>query len=283
VHVPQPEAEKASSSASRIVLVAELPRGYPSRSPPDLQLSTSTGETVPAEIAEGALVAFANLWADAAGEVMLFECVSWLEERLKHYASKREMHAQRQEAAREARMAQHAARQENALLLASNLMGRFAHGETLIDRKSVFQAHVARLESPDDVDLLIGALKSDKKIARATHNMVAWRCGRASDNDDDGESAAGRRLAELLSLAGAENVLVVVSRWYGGIHLGPDRFKHINNVARALLVKEGFVGRGGSARSGTKQVKSTTAAAAAGVRNGKSKKLSGKKLKKRGR
>ena len=58
VHVPQPEAEKASSSASRIVLVAELPRGYPSRSPPDLQLSTSTGETVPAEIAEGALVAF---------------------------------------------------------------------------------------------------------------------------------------------------------------------------------------------------------------------------------
>ena len=75
VHVPQPEAEKASSSASRIVLVAELPRGYPSRSPPDLQLSTSTGETVPAETAEGALVAFANLWADAAGEVMLFECV----------------------------------------------------------------------------------------------------------------------------------------------------------------------------------------------------------------
>jgi hypothetical protein len=26
-----------------------------------------------------------------------------------------------------------------------------------------------------------------------------------------------------------------VSRWYGGIHLGPDRFKHINNCARNVL------------------------------------------------
>lgn len=36
------------------------------------------------------------------------------------------------------------------------------------------------------------------------------------------------------------NVLVVVSRWYGGILLGPDRFKHINNCARNLLVDEGY-------------------------------------------
>ncbi|XP_007246228.2 protein IMPACT isoform X3 [Astyanax mexicanus] len=36
------------------------------------------------------------------------------------------------------------------------------------------------------------------------------------------------------------NVLVVVSRWYGGILLGPDRFKHINNCARNILVQEGY-------------------------------------------
>ena len=34
---------------------------------------------------------------------------------------------------------------------------------------------------------------------------------------------------------------VVVSRWFGGVHLGPDRFKDINNVARALLLQEGYV------------------------------------------
>lgn len=36
------------------------------------------------------------------------------------------------------------------------------------------------------------------------------------------------------------NVVVVVSRWYGGILLGPDRFKHINNCARNILVEEGY-------------------------------------------
>lgn len=36
------------------------------------------------------------------------------------------------------------------------------------------------------------------------------------------------------------NVMVVVSRWFGGILLGPDRFKHINNCARNILVEEGY-------------------------------------------
>ena len=46
---------------------------------------------------------------------------------------------------------------------------------------------------------------------------------------------AGSNLAHLLHVLGAENVLVVVTRWYGGIHLGNDRFKHINAAARDSL------------------------------------------------
>lgn len=57
------------------------------------------------------------------------------------------------------------------------------------------------------------------------------------DNDDDGEDAAGGRLAHLLELRKESSVLVVVSRWFGGIELGPKRFAHINNVARELLVE----------------------------------------------
>lgn len=37
------------------------------------------------------------------------------------------------------------------------------------------------------------------------------------------------------------NVIVVVSRWFGGTHLGPDRFKHINTAARGAVVKGEFV------------------------------------------
>jgi len=43
------------------------------------------------------------------------------------------------------------------------------------------------------------------------------------DNDDDGETAAGGRLAHLLQVMDVWNMLVVVSRWYGGVKLGPDR------------------------------------------------------------
>jgi putative IMPACT (imprinted ancient) family translation regulator len=57
------------------------------------------------------------------------------------------------------------------------------------------------------------------------------------DNDDDGEDAAGGRLAMLLDVRDEDGVLVVVSRWYGGIHLGPRRFAVIANVARELLDK----------------------------------------------
>ena len=32
-------------------------------------------------------------------------------------------------------------------------------------------------------------------------------------------------MLHLLDILNVENVLVVVSRWFGGIQLGPDRFK----------------------------------------------------------
>lgn len=47
--------------------------------------------------------------------------------------------------------------------------------------------------------------------------------------------------ASVLQIVDARNVLVVVTRWYGGIHLGPDRFKHINNCTRELLEAHGYI------------------------------------------
>ena len=38
-----------------------------------------------------------------------------------------------------------------------------------------------------------------------------------------------------MQLMNVRNAVVVVSRWYGGVHLGPDRFKHINNCARTVI------------------------------------------------
>ena len=86
----------------------------------------------------------------------------------------------------------------------------------------------------------------DRKFQRATHNIWAYRIQNTStnalysDNDDDGETAAGRRLALLLDTMDVNQAMVIVSRWYGGIHLGPARFRHINNVARELIDTSGL-------------------------------------------
>ena len=89
-------------------------------------------------------------------------------------------------------------------------------------------------------------LLSNPKVAKATHNISAYRIKEDNgvirqDSNDDGEDAAGSRLLHLLQLADCFNVYIVVSRYYGGIQLGPLRFKCINNCARQLLVEQGFI------------------------------------------
>lgn len=48
-------------------------------------------------------------------------------------------------------------------------------------------------------------------------------------------------MLHLLQMVDARDVVVVVSRWFGGILLGPARFTHVNNAARDLLSECGYV------------------------------------------
>ncbi|XP_036378512.1 protein IMPACT isoform X1 [Megalops cyprinoides] len=120
------------------------------------------------------------------------------------------------------------------------------HGDTITDRRSTFQPHLAPVVTSRQVKMVLDKLYENKKIASATHNIYAYRiyCEDRQtfmqDCEDDGETAAGGRLLHLLQILDVRNVMVVVSRWYGGILLGPDRFKHINNCARSILVQEGY-------------------------------------------
>ena len=134
-------------------------------------------------------------------------------------------------------------------------------GPIIEDRKSVFQGHTATVISLAEVKAVMEELKSRSKIARATHNMFAYRIeGEKSssllqDCDDDGEDAAGSRMLHLLQLLDVKNVLVVVSRWYGGVRLGPDRFKHINNAARQVLELAGFISDRPAKKKGPQSIK----------------------------
>ncbi|KAG5898032.1 hypothetical protein JTB14_001743 [Gonioctena quinquepunctata] len=131
-----------------------------------------------------------------------------------------------------------------ATLVNSHL--KIFHGPTITDRKSVFQGHVCSVKSKADVKTFMDLLLENRKIAHATHNISAYRIVLPNnvilqDCDDDGENKASSRLLELIQTMKLNDAMVVVSRWYGGIQLGPDRFRHITNAARQAFLAAGFI------------------------------------------
>ncbi|KAF2462780.1 UPF0029-domain-containing protein [Lindgomyces ingoldianus] len=120
----------------------------------------------------------------------------------------------------------------------------------ITEKKSIFLARVAPVYSPAQAKSYVAhLLATDKKAARATHNITAWRIRGLNDTsyqdcDDDGETAAGGRILHLMQLMDVWDVMVIVTRWYGGVLLGPDRFRIINTTAREALVLGGFAREG---------------------------------------
>lgn len=118
------------------------------------------------------------------------------------------------------------------------------HGEVTKEKKSSFQSHMYFVHSMEDVRAFREFIVTDKRYMSATHNIFAYRFMISNisyhDFDDDGETAAGGRLAEMIRLMKVEGIALIVSRWFGGTLLGPDRFKFICNSARTLLENNGF-------------------------------------------
>lgn len=130
------------------------------------------------------------------------------------------------------------------------------------EKKSIFVGRAAAVTSLDQAQAFLDhLLATEKKVAAATHNISAWRIREkrttssngngesddmmiVQDSDDDGETAAGGRLLHLMQLMDVWDVVVVVTRWYGGVQLGPDRFRIINAVGRDALIKGGFSHKG---------------------------------------
>ncbi len=91
--------------------------------------------------------------------------------------------------------------------------------EHLLEVKhSRFLARAQPLAAADEATAWIRAVS----IAEATHNCWAWRFDDAYRSSDDGEPAgtAGRPILAAIDGQGYDRVVVVVTRWYGGIKLG---------------------------------------------------------------
>ncbi|MEP2944730.1 MAG: YigZ family protein [Lentilitoribacter sp.] len=103
------------------------------------------------------------------------------------------------------------------------------------DRGSKYAVSGGECHSAEDAKAFIKELKRNKKFAKATHNTWGLICDDGAIKNDDGESGAGMVILRMLERDEINNQIVVVTRWYGGKHLGGDRFRHVQTCVRAYL------------------------------------------------
>lgn len=87
------------------------------------------------------------------------------------------------------------------------------------------------------VAALLAELTRDKRFAKATHHSWAAILSGEPVKDDDGETGAGALILQMLERADLADHVVIVTRWYGGKHLGGDRFRHVADAVRHYLAE----------------------------------------------
>lgn len=112
-----------------------------------------------------------------------------------------------------------------------------ATGE-FVDRKSRFIAQLMHVESEDEANAFIEAVR--KRHYDARHNVPAWILvdGRERQSDDGEPSrTSGMPTLEVLRGAGLKNVCCVVTRYFGGTLLGPGGLVRAYTAATQTAVE----------------------------------------------
>lgn len=109
------------------------------------------------------------------------------------------------------------------------------------DKGSKYSVSGREVKSFEDVEDFLKELKQNKKYRKASHNSFAYRIKKDDKiielKNDDGEAGAGNIILEILRNNDVENLVVCVTRWFGGKKLGADRFKHVKNATIYFLEK----------------------------------------------
>jgi len=112
--------------------------------------------------------------------------------------------------------------------------------DAIEDRKSKYSVTLKEIYSKDDVKKYFKEIQKDKFYKKATHNTYAYRI-LLEDNsvldwkNDDGELGWWNCILNVLRNKNIVNVMVIVTRYYGWIHLNNDRFKHLINSTKIIL------------------------------------------------
>ena len=103
------------------------------------------------------------------------------------------------------------------------------------DRGSKYAVAGGPVSSSDEARAFVKALCRRKKFAKATHNTWAVLLPDGPLKNDDGESGAGMVILRMLEREGLEGHIIVVTRWFGGVKLGGDRFRRVQDAVRVYL------------------------------------------------
>lgn len=223
----------------------QFPVGYPAEPPSVLGTQHSSGGVKGAGARDFALFTESLGLVFTPGVVCLFDAVE-------EFSRRHEEEVDTEDASTSAQEQQDTREEEEQYHIEDDLSSMppppWVISDPIVENRSTFIARVAPVTSTSQAESYVHhLLASDKRIRSATHNMTAWRIRGENgtsyqDCDDDGETAAGSRLLHLMQLMELWDAMVVVTRWYGGVKLGPRRFAVINAAARDGFVKAGMVG-----------------------------------------
>lgn len=112
------------------------------------------------------------------------------------------------------------------------------------EKKSVFIGHIKRVYNEDDAKEFINKIKSEHREAR--HNVYAYIIGEnmgIQRYSDDGEpqGTGGIPVLEVIKKNEITDVVVVVTRYFGGILLGKGGLVRAYSKGAALAVSEGGI------------------------------------------
>ena len=112
--------------------------------------------------------------------------------------------------------------------------------QILPEKDYVFQSHGINVKNIEEVNLYREYLLSNNKIKKATRNVFAYRFFDDKSNtivedyDDDGEHYAGTRILGYLQKMKIFNILILVSRFNGDLHLKQHSTKYLT-IAEILI------------------------------------------------
>jgi putative IMPACT (imprinted ancient) family translation regulator len=107
------------------------------------------------------------------------------------------------------------------------------------DRGSRYSVSFGRVSGKEDIKNFLKKLKQNKRYAKATHNTWAVRISHEGaiyeSKADDGEAGAGQIILRLMQKQEVANCIICVTRWFGGVKLMGDRFKHVQDATKLAI------------------------------------------------